>query len=41
MVLTPVWARRAGWAEAFATGPDEMTDEDRQWLDAPLADSED
>ncbi|MCC6786890.1 MAG: AbrB/MazE/SpoVT family DNA-binding domain-containing protein [Hyphomonadaceae bacterium] len=41
VVLTPVSARRAGWAEAFATGPHEMTDEDRQWLDAPLADSED
>lgn len=41
VVLTPVTAPRAGWAEAFAASPAEpLSEEDRDWLDAPL-DAED
>lgn len=37
VVLTPVSAPRAGWAEAFAASPAEpLTQEDRDWLQAPL-----
>jgi antitoxin MazE len=41
VVLTPISARRAGWAEAFAAAPAEaLTQEERDWFDAPL-DAED
>ncbi len=41
MVLTPIHAPRAGWAEAFdADAPGELNQEDRDWLDAPI-DAED
>jgi antitoxin MazE len=41
IVLTPITAPRAGWAEAFAAdAPTELNDEDREWLEAPLADDE-
>jgi antitoxin MazE len=41
IVLTPVNAPRAGWADAFAAHPvGKLTQEDRDWLDAPL-DAED
>ena len=41
IVLTPITAPRAGWAEAFAAGaPIALSEEDRDWLDAPL-DAED
>lgn len=37
VVLTPISAPRAGWAEAFAASPAEpLSQEDRDWLDAPL-----
>jgi antitoxin MazE len=37
VVLTPINATRAGWAAAFAAHPAEpLTDEDRDWLGAPL-----
>lgn len=37
VVLTPISAPRAGWAEAFATSPPHLlSDEDRDWLEAPL-----
>lgn len=39
VVLTPVNAPRANWAEAFtADPPGELSEEEREWLDAPLAD---
>jgi len=42
IVLTPIAAPRAGWAEAFLADPDtELTAEDREWLEAPLAAEED
>ena len=41
VVLTPLIAPRTSWAEAFAACPPEpLTDEDRDWLGAPL-DAED
>ena len=41
VVLTPINAPRAGWAEAFAVSPPgALSDEDRDWLEAPL-DAED
>jgi antitoxin MazE len=41
IVLTPVHAPRAGWAEAFAADPPhDLSEEDREWLDAPLADED-
>ena len=41
VVLTPVHAPRAGWAEAFAAdATGKLNPEDRDWLDAPL-DAED
>ncbi|HEX3917253.1 MAG TPA: AbrB/MazE/SpoVT family DNA-binding domain-containing protein [Caulobacteraceae bacterium] len=40
IVLTPVALPRRGWAEAFAAHPDEERSEDRDWLEAPLADEE-
>ncbi len=41
VVLTPITAPRAGWAEAFAASPAEkLSQEDHDWLDAPL-DAED
>ena len=41
VVLTPIKAPRAGWAEAFAAAPaNELFDEDREWLEAPLADED-
>lgn len=37
VVLTPVSAPRAGWAEAFAACPAEpLSEQDRDWLEAPL-----
>jgi antitoxin MazE len=39
IVLTPAKPVRTGWAEAFAIGPN-LTDEDREWLDAPLTEDE-
>jgi antitoxin MazE len=37
IVLTPMHAPRAGWAEAFAADPArQLSEEDRDWLDAPL-----
>lgn len=42
VVLTPVNEPRAGWTEAFAADPPgELSEEDREWLDAPLAEGED
>ncbi len=40
IVLAPAAARRQGWAEAFAANPAPEEAEDRDWLDAPLADPE-
>lgn len=41
IVLTPIKAPRAGWSEAFAADPaNELSDTDREWLDAPLADED-
>jgi antitoxin MazE len=40
IVLTPIIAPRASWAAAFAAGA-ELSDEDRDWLDAPLTEGED
>ncbi|HYD89649.1 MAG TPA: hypothetical protein VEA80_19365 [Vitreimonas sp.] len=42
VVLTPIRAPRAGWAEAFAADPPgELSEEEHEWLDAPLAADED
>jgi len=42
VTLTPLSTPRRGWAEAFAKDPPEaLTQEDRDWLDAPLLDDED
>ncbi len=42
IVLTPIQAPRSGWAEAFAADPPvALSEEDRAWLDAPLANDED
>jgi antitoxin MazE len=38
IVLGPLPARHHGWEEAFAANLGPQTDEDREWLDAPLAD---
>jgi len=41
IVLAPSGAPRRGWAQAFAADATLDSDEDREWLDAPLhADSE-
>jgi antitoxin MazE len=40
IVLEPVRAARQGWAAAFAADPAELNDEDRDWLEAPLANGE-
>ncbi len=37
IVLSPLGAPRAGWAQAFAAAPqDARTDEEEDWLEAPL-----
>jgi antitoxin MazE len=37
IVLTPTRTARAGWAEAFAAAPaGELSEEEREWLEAPL-----
>lgn len=41
VVIKPLRAPRRGWSEAFAADPDVESAEDRDWLDAPLADDED
>lgn len=42
IVLTPVREPRAGWVEAFTAQPaGALSEEDRAWLDAPLAESTD
>lgn len=42
VVLTPVRAPREDWAEAFAADPPgELSEEEREWLDAPLVEDED
>lgn len=39
VVLTPIKSPRSGWTEAFAATPaDQLSAEDHEWLDAPLAD---
>jgi len=42
VVLTPLREARLGWAEAFAADPaGDLSAEDHDWLDAPLASDED
>jgi antitoxin MazE len=42
VVLTPIRHPRAGWAEAFtADPPAQLSEEEREWLDAPLVEDED
>ena len=42
VVLTPIRAPREGWAAAFAADPPgELSEEEREWLDAPLVADED
>lgn len=42
VVLTPLAEPRAGWAAAFAATPaQDLTAEDREWLDAPLVEPQD
>ena len=38
IVLTPDTASRSGWAKAFATAPAALSEEDAEWLEAPLSD---
>jgi antitoxin MazE len=40
IVLAPSATPRRGWAEAFAAAPGSITDEDADWLEAPLSDDE-
>ncbi len=41
IVLTPIKAPRNGWAEAFAAEPAlELSEEEQDWLDAPLTDED-
>ena len=37
IVISPERAPRRGWAGAFARDPSDQGVEDRDWLDAPLA----
>ena len=37
LVLEPVRETREGWAAAFAADPAALSEEDRDWLEAPLA----
>lgn len=41
LTLAPVAAPRTGWAAAFAAASVDLTAEDADWLDAPLAADED
>lgn len=41
VVLSPATSVRAGWAEAFAAAPaPELSEEDMDWLEAPLDDND-
>lgn len=37
IVIAPVRKPREGWEEAFKAADTSLTNEDREWLDAPLA----
>jgi antitoxin MazE len=41
IVLTPIKAPRGDWGAAFAAAPAlELSEDEQDWLDAPLADNE-
>lgn len=41
IVLTPIKAARDGWAAAFAADPaGDLSEEEQDWLDAPLVDED-
>jgi antitoxin MazE len=40
IILTPRQRTRTGWAAAFAHDAPALTEEDREWLGAPLADED-
>jgi antitoxin MazE len=37
LVLEPVRRNRQGWSAAFAADPAGLNEEDRDWLEAPMA----
>lgn len=41
IVIAPAQNPREGWAEAFAKSGAELSDEDREWLEADLVDDKD
>jgi antitoxin MazE len=41
VTISPLNAPRRGWAEAFAAESAALSEEDSDWLDAPLATDED